>query len=180
MISTTQSVNKKSFTLFEVLIAIFLISLLYIFAINSFQKTVTKQDEITLKNVKQFLLKQEFKNDVVLKCTQEDIGCFLFIDGELHNETIPLYFSSAPTVYEYSSKLDRIEFIDLELVQLQRYEIVFEYSCNKQQKCREMIVETEQNVLIFNNFYKEPKVIEYISDIDSYFENKVQEVKDAF
>lgn len=171
--------NKNSFTLFEIIISIILISIVYFFALNNFSaKKYDKKQNKTILNLKENLFKYSFNNNIKIKCTQE-IGCFVFIDGELQEEKIDKLFDSKPTVYEYNNKLKRIEFLDLELEQLQRYEIVFEYTCFSNKKCDELIVETDSLVYIFNSFQKKPTTIKYINDIDDYFESKINEVKDA-
>jgi len=48
------------------------------------------------------------------------------------------------------------------------------------QKCSELIVELEDLVYIFNDIKNKPETIKYINDIDIYFEDKIQEVRDAF
>jgi hypothetical protein len=172
---------KKAFTLFEIMIVIILISTIYIFAINSFTKNNDLQkDEVTLLNLKKTLLSQEFEEKITIKCIENDFSCFVFIDGTLQEDVLKPIFKEQPIVYDYTPELEKLEFIDLELEQLQRYSIVFEYSCKKDQRCSEMIVETETKTYIFNDMYKKPEVIEYINDIDEYFDAKIREVKDAF
>ncbi len=162
------------------MIVIILIGIAYVFAINSFEKTIKIKDKVTLLNLKQILLKQEYEDKITIKCIDDDYSCFVFIDGQPQEDKLNPLFEERPTVYEYSKDLERIEFIDLELEQLQRYNIVFEYSCKKNKRCSEMIVETNTQTYIFNDMNKNPEAIEYIKDIDEYFEAKIREVKDAF
>jgi len=172
---------KKAFTLFEIMITMILISLLYYFAINSFtNKTVKKTDTITLTNLKEMLLKYTFNNKIEIKCIEDDYSCFVFIDNVLQNEKIAPLFKEKPIIYEYNQELTRIEYKDLELEQLDRYNVIFEYSCGVDKKCSNAIVETPEKVYIYDDLYAKPKIIEFISDIDDYFDNLKREVKDAF
>jgi hypothetical protein len=172
---------KKAFTLFELIIAVILVSLLYYFAIDSFsQKNFKEKKNITLTNLKQTLLQYDFNDNITIQCIEDDFSCFVFIDDILQKEKINPLFKEVPTIYNYAKDLTRVDFNELELEQLDTYNIVFKYSCKKDKKCSEYIVELPNKVYIFNDIYTKPTTINYISDINDYFDNKIQEVKDAF
>jgi hypothetical protein len=163
------------------MITIILISIIYTFAINNLTvNSKIQKTKITLDNLKKNLLKIDFEEKVEIKCIDDKFSCFLFIDGDIQKEKIKPLFKEKPTIYEYSKELEKIEFQDLDLEELERYNIVFEYSCTKEKRCSELIVETSTNTYIFNDIYKKPQVIQYITNLDEYFENKIREVKDAF
>ena len=106
--------------------------------------------------------------------------CYIFVDGVQEEKSIENLFSHKPTVYIYDKALDTVEFADLEFEKLESYEVCFEYSIDKYQKSKDMIVEVEDKVYIFNSIDRKPTVIEYLSDVSIYFEDKQEEVKDAF
>ena len=154
---------------------------MYLFAINSFKKSSTiKNNDFTLLNLKQRLIDKEYSNNITIKCIDDSFDCLVFIDNVLQKDRIEGLFKNKPTVYKYNSNLDKIDFVDLELEQLQRYEIVFEYSCNAKSKCSELIVQTDKTSYIFNDTKNKPIIIEDISDVEEYFNNRISEVKDAF
>ena len=179
--------SRKSFTLIEIIIGIILISIIYTIVINSYSsKTKNSTDTITLENLKekiQNLGEENSMNDsITIKCIADDLSCFVFLDDSLQplEEKIKPFLKQQPTVYNYNKNQEKIEFLDLELEQLQRYEVVFQYSCKKNRKCDEFIVETEDLTYIYNNIKKKPDTIKYINDISEYFDTKIEEVKDAF
>lgn len=171
MISTTRNVNstkKSAFTLIEIIIVIILISITYSFVLGSFNKrTKSIDDKVTLNNLKSNLL--ELGEDVEVQCVEENLKCFMFIDDE--KTEINQLFSADISVYKYSKELEQIEYAN---------DVIFAYSCNKHQKCSEMIVETKDNTYIFNDIHKKPIVLESLSDVNDYFDKKIDEVKDAF
>jgi prepilin-type N-terminal cleavage/methylation domain-containing protein len=172
---------KKAFTLFEIMITIILISILYIFAINNFSKGLSfGQNNINFENLKTKLISYEFDDKITIKCIEDDFSCFVFVDDQIQDSKIKPFFKDIPTIYNYSKDLERIELLDLELEQLQNYNVVFEYSCTKEQRCDEMIVEMPNKIYIFNDIHKGPIVVQNLSDVDEYFESKIREVKDAF
>jgi hypothetical protein len=154
---------------------------LYLFAINSFSnnRNNNANKNITLMNLKKTLLDFEYENSIMIKCVNDSYDCYVFVDNELQEEKIKGLFKEKPTVYSYSLDLEKIDFLDLELNQLERQEIVFEYGCKKNSKCNEWIVEVDDKLFIFNDIFKKPKLKKEISEIDEYFNSKIAEVRDA-
>ena len=123
-------------------------------------------------------MKIDFDNNIEIKCT-EDLECFVFIDGSIQDKKLTSLFKNIPTVYKYSTDLETIEFLPLELENMERYNIVFEYSCNSYGRCSEFIVEDGDDVYIFNDIKQKTIKYKYINDIDQYFNKRIKEVKDA-
>jgi hypothetical protein len=171
---------KKAFTLFEIVISIILVSIVYMFAINSFKKQDIVSDSITLNNLKQKLLQSDFEESILIKCIEDDFTCFIYLDEQIQEKRTNPIFESKPTVYSYDRDYERVEFKRLELENLDSYDIVFEYECKKNKKCSELIVETDKDVYIYNALDRNPTKIDYINDVRDYFDEKINEVRDAF
>ncbi|MEA3314874.1 MAG: hypothetical protein U9Q30_03335 [Campylobacterota bacterium] len=176
------SKKKGAFTLFEIMIVIIITIVLYSFAINSFtKKSNSLDDKVTLLNLKEMLLKYDFDNIITIQCNNEDLSCMVFIDGTLQEDIkISNLFNDIPTIYKHNKELDKIEYPDLNLEDMQSYQIIFKYSCRDDRKCDEFIVEDTNKIYIFNDINMKPIVYNYISDVDDYFDSKIEEVKDAF
>lgn len=171
---------KKSFTLFEIIIVIILISVLYTFAIGSFtSKSKKNLHTITLMNLKTELLKFEYEKTIEIQCVEDDLSCFVFSDGVKQDDKISNLFHEQPIVYKYNQNQDKIEYTPLELEEMERYNIVFKYSCDNYGKCSEFIVEDGDDIYIFNDIKLKPIKYKYLGDIDDYFNKKIEEVKDA-
>lgn len=171
----------NSFTLFEIVLSIIIISLLYAFALNSFEfgKSEPKKS-FDMLNLKKELLNIEYEKTIHIVCTENDLGCFIFRDGELLEQKIQKFFTSIPEVYLYNEDFTLKEYPLLELENLESYNVVFEYSCNKQQKCSESIVFAENKWYILNDIYTKPQILNERSDVENYFQERREEVKNAF
>ena len=156
-----------------------LISVVYYFAITTF-KVNKNINNVSLYNIKETLLKYSFNESISLKCIEDGKICRIVVDGDVIEDTIENLFEEKPTVYSYDKNLDVIEYEDLEIKQFENYEVCFTYTINKYQKSNDMIVEVKDKVYIFNSIHNKPTNIEYLSDIGIYFDDKLQEVKDAF
>ena len=173
MISTTRNVNstkKSAFTLIEIIIVIIIISIVYSFVLGSFKKQDKQIDErVTLSNLKSNLLKMDYTDSIEVVCLDDDFKCFLYLDDE--KQEINKLFSDDISVYKYSKELEHIEYNN---------GVIFTYSCDKYQKCSEIIVEKQEKIYIFNDIHKNPILIDSVNDVNDYFEKKIDEVKDAF
>lgn len=176
--SIFQNANKKGFTLFELIIVVFLLSIISGFILIKFDLFSSSTKQLTFKNLKSKLLENEFQNSISLKCTQDKI-CYLFIDETLQEEQIKLDISDDIEVYSYDNTLNQIFFKDLELEELQRYDVIFEFTINKDKKHKDMIVLNDEKIYIFNSIYKTPIVKSSLSDISEYFEQLKNKVKDS-
>jgi hypothetical protein len=153
------------------------------FAINSVvQKSKIDNKKVTLNNLKNRLLQYDFEKDIVIKCIKDDLSCYVFLDNNKKEEKkkIDNLFNVIPQVYSNTKELDRLEFLDLNLEQLQRYEVFFEFSCKRDGRCSEIVVEFPNNVLVFNNIYKTALKFKELNDIDDMFDEMEKEVLDAF
>jgi len=161
----------------EIMLVVAIISLAYYFTIDNFKfKAITKESFVNIHNLKSYLLK--YNKDVKIICINDGKKCFIKDSnttiGEINN-----LFKTKPIVYEYNKDLKEIIFKDLELEQLDRYEVCFEYSINKYKKSDDMIVEIDNKVYIFNSIYKTPIKLDSLSEVYDYFEDSKQELKDA-
>ena len=161
---------KKGFTLFEILIVIILISILYLFAINSFTHKSSTSKIANILNMKTNLLKSKFQNKIEIKCF-DDFNCYVYVDDKIQEEKFVQLFSDTPNVYEYDKNLLRIEF---------ESNVIFKYKCTNDNKCSEMIVEYNDKMYILNNILQKVKIVKDIEEVDNHFNNPIQEIKDAF
>jgi len=172
-------INKKAFTLVEIILVVFIISLVYYFTISSFKfSSSTKSSTVDLVNIKTYLSK--FGNDVTLVCINNGKKCLVMDNNNNILEEVSNLFKTKPTVYEYNKDLNIIYYKDMELKHLDRYEVCFKYNINKYNKSKDMIVEVDNKFYIFNSIHNQPILVQNTSDIYDYFYKLEQEVKDAF
>lgn len=169
----------KGFTLFEILIALLLIGVLYFFSISSLKSANPQNKKITFYNLKETLLAYPFEKNIVIKCIKQDQSCLVFLDDVLQENILEPFLQEIPKVYEYSKNLKQIEFLEFQTEELDRYEIIFELHCKRNGICDEFIIELENKVLLYSNL-EEVISLESIGEIDSYFQKKINEVRDAF
>jgi hypothetical protein len=163
-------------------IVVVLLTIVYSIALSNINFNTTNFDYITLKNIKQKLEEFEFKNQISVKCTQKDeLECFVFKDGEMDDNTLENLFEKCPTVYSYSRNYETIEFKELKFDDLDTRDVCFEFNLHKTGKYSQMVVETlDDEIYIYDGISQQAKKIKYISDLGFYFDEKQEEVRDAF
>ncbi len=182
MISIIQNVdktNKKSFTLIEIIIVTIIISLVYYFSISSFSFSKIISNKTNIQNIQTFMSKYSFDNSLSLKCINDGKKCLVFRDGNVTDEILNLFLEK-PIVYEYNKSLKIVEFSDIELEHLQRYEVCFEYNINKYRKKKDIIVQVKDKVYILNSFTNKVIILEYLNDVIDYFDNLEYKVRNDF
>ncbi len=172
---------KQAFTLFELIIVIILVGIIYYLAISNFNPQTQKEDTITLTNLKQTLSSIEFEDTISLKCIDnEEVECFISIDNEVPEEKFTGLFKRCPEVYEYSKEQKLLEFPVVKLENLEQLDICFEYTLYKNGNSSQMFIDTGDEVIIYDNISNKPNTIKYINDMSLYFDDKNNEVKNAF
>jgi len=175
----TKTINKKSFTLIEIVIVTIIVSLVYYFSISNLSFKTSDKEKIDLLNLPKIMKSYPYVNTLILKCIDEGKKCLVFSDDEIVDEFDDL-FETKPVVYSYDKNLDIIYFDDIELKHLDRYEVVFEYKLDKYNKAKDLILEYNEKIYIYNSFYDKAKVLDYISDVNVYFEENEDRIRDAF
>jgi len=125
-------------------------------------------------------MQYDFDKTIEVQCSEVDRRCFVLIDGVMKEELKEKLFSSNPTVYSYDTKRDKIRFNDLKLEKLESYPIDFVYKIDKYGKTKDMIVEVDEKVYIFNSLFEKPTIVDNFGDVQGYFDSKESKVRDVF
>jgi prepilin-type N-terminal cleavage/methylation domain-containing protein len=171
---------KPSFTLIELILVVVIMGVVYILSTSMVNlKSFTQKSTLTFFNLHDFLKEYSYENEIALKCTLEN-GCFIFSDNSLVENIENSLFNKSIDVYTYDKTLDKKEFNSIELEDMEYYDIVFEYTIDKYNKSKDMIIEADEKVYIFNSFNNQVIRLEYLSDVNDYFDKRVEGVRDAF
>lgn len=173
---------KKSFTIIELVLVVVLLSLVYGIFFANIKKVSPKNEDKSqnILNLKSLLLKYSFEETIEIKCTDVDFKCFVLSDGEVVGELEEKLFDTIPVVYSYEKNGNKITFNDLKMEKLQRYPIFFHYKIDRYGKTKDMILEVDEKVYIFNSIWNKPLMVESPSEVGSYFESGKEKVKDVF
>lgn len=172
---------KFAFTLIELILVVVIISIVYgVFVANLTKQSENNNTTKNLINIKSLLLKYDFDKTIEVQCSETDFRCFVLVDGTLKEELKEKLFSSHPRVYSYDKNKNKISFNDLKLEELESYPIDFVYKIDKYGKTKDMIVEVDGKVYVFNSLFDKPIILDSLNDVNEYFDSKISKVKDVF
>ena len=151
-------VNKKAFTLIELLIVLIIIGVVY----TLFNPKLTNKKEISrFEDLKKFLV-SKYKPPIKLECFgQKCEKCFV------NNKELKEYqiFTSKPKTYLFdtSGYISEKEFED---------DKCFEYQIYKNKSSENILVEKDNQFYVFYSYFKKPKVFANYDDALNEYDNK--------
>jgi prepilin-type N-terminal cleavage/methylation domain-containing protein len=169
----------RAFTLFELMVVIFIISIVYFFTLSNFSFTSTEKRDSTLSELKSFLKSHEYSSDVSMRCFEECQECFVYVDGK-KEKRIDSLFGKDPKFYHYSKDLLELEFPRYKIDDIEEIDVCFEFTLRRGYLTKEMIVQSGKKLYLFNNIYQKPLVLNNITAVEDFFEESNNKVRDAF
>ena len=172
MLSASNS--RKGFTLFELLLVVLLIGIIYgIFVHKLSQKDKQGEaDRLSLKTLKPFLHAFQAGDKAVLRCFTPCETCHVYRDGkQIDDLDIPL-FESIPNVYAHDvfGQLNRIEFSAIEGKNGAIQDVCFEYTLFANQSSSNYIVEYKQKYYLFEPYLKPAAVFDTLGEATAVFD----------
>jgi prepilin-type N-terminal cleavage/methylation domain-containing protein len=152
---------KDGFTLIELLLVLIIVAIIYTLAFNtSITKIVEEEDaKITFANIKKTLLryKKADTTSVELICTNDSMGCYLFVDGNYTENT----FELEQTLTDYFiTKDDEAMLMEYPSFKIEEDEIFpnFKYTIYKNNANSDNLVELKDGSFVyFDPFFTLPK-----------------------
>jgi len=166
--------NSKAFTLFELLIVVLLISILYgVFVHKLTRAPQNKTDKLTLMNLKSFLLNIPHKKEIDVICLQPCKKCNIYIDGKKGKSDAFSLFKSTPKVYfpDNFGQLEAISFLPLIDKNRAVNSVCFKYSLFNNKSSSYFVVEDDSKYYLFDPYMKDVKMTKSFSDVTAFFDN---------
>ena len=165
--------NSKGFTLFELLIVIILIGLIYGLFVSSLQNKELKSDAITLLSMKKTLLNQPFKKKSEIICLEPCKECFIYNDGEKAELKPFSLFKAPPKVYkkDYYGRLEQQQFLPLFNKENVQQDVCFRFSVFNNKSSSSYILETDKDFYIFPAYMRDANKTKTLEEAEKLFDN---------
>lgn len=172
--------SKKAFSLFEMVLVVVIIGIIYSFVNINFSK-LSKKDEaqLNIQNIKTYLRTIEYKETLSLKCIEEAKRCLVFADGELLEELKGI-FDSVPAVYSYGGQMSRIDFNRIDMDGYRNFKVDFELVLDKEFRHQDMVVKLEDKVYYLNPMFLKAEEFKYLNEISEDIRIKTDKASYAF
>ena len=154
------ALRNRAFTLFELIIVVILIGLIYGVFVNKLSTRSTQKSEISLKEVREFLNDFAFKQSVQIVCENDSQECSIYIDDKKTEQTIKL-FKSKPVVYtlDETGRPKIIKFSPVFEKEGKIKDVFFKFKIFKNGSGDSYIVESEDIFYVFKAIEKKPYVL---------------------
>jgi len=164
-----KSVLKSSFTLFELLIVLLIISLIYAIFIQKISSSQSPLKDKLFK-IDNFLKNYDFNKSADIICIDRCLKCFLEIDGKKKKE-IEL-FNSEVKVYDFNIHgiFSQIKFPPYFDKNGNPNNVCFRYTIYSNQSHSSYIVEYNDKFYVFYAYMQPPKIATDISSAQKLFD----------
>lgn len=180
---TKSNIFKKAFSLFELLISILLIGLIFGLYLSNSKKIPDKNEKnIKLETLKSDLLKNfTFEKNLRLICIENNLSCFVLIDDEITKEhLVENVFTEVPDVYKYNINLEIQDYNYIEFNNSNVEKIIFEFTINSDFKIKELVLYYQNKYFIYNAINLNATIVKNKYEILTIFQNNLLEVQNAF
>ncbi len=177
---STRELNK-AFTLVELIIVIFLISLVYFLGFANLNTNTNPKKELNLQNLKTYLMDNfSYENSLEFICLDDDkYPCFVFVDGTINKDIkIENFFKEEPRVYKYNKDFEEYSYDEIKIDNI-TYKKIFELGFDSDFKHKDMIVDYDNKIYMFNTISNDIKIYDTTNDILDEKYKKRTEVRDA-
>jgi len=170
--------QKKAFTLIELLIVIVIMGVIYTLAINNFDKLKDKSKNLSLTNLKEYLTSQKYKKDAEFMCFNRCLECSLFIDGE-KTKDIDSFLDQDIKRYRYDFNYGYVEvenkvyFNEKDVEQ----DVCFSYKVDKNGVGEQLLIEYKNKFYDFSEYFEGVKVYNSLDEVTEQKEKLIEEVK---
>lgn len=163
---------KKGFTLFELLIVIFIISIVYALFIQNINHR-EKKESLSLERLKEFLMMNYYdKNKVSILCFDDCKKCKIFINDKDTKDELVL-FSEEVNVYELNRNiLEKKRFFDYHITNYDKEQVCFRFDLFPNRSSSEFILEYKDKYYLYNSYMHQTKVFDFLDDARDYWLNE--------
>jgi len=170
--------QKKAFTLIELLIVIVIMGVIYTLAINNFDKLNDKTKTLSLSNLKEYLKSFPYQTKIELICTHRCLKCSVFVDNN-KTKDIDKFLDSDIQKYKYDFdngyiKIENDTFFNKKNVE---QDVCFSYSLNKNRVGEQVLVEYKNRFYDFSDDLKGIKIYNSLEEATKAKEKLIEEVK---
>ena len=164
--------NRAAFTLFELLLVLLIIAVLYgLFAQNMSFKTKENED-IKIEKLNYFLVEKFSKNGefISVRCIENCKECKVLVNGEDNNITLQLFEEDMKVnSYMYDGKrVKSISFDDYYIDEYRRERVCFRMDIYPNKSSDKLILEYDNRVILFDNFLNENRIFNSIQEAEEF------------
>jgi len=166
-------VSKSSFTLFELLIVILIISIIYGIFIQKLGSTkpVDRIGPGEFQELEKILQEQHFREEAKIVCVDKCKKCYIYVDGRPQGKIEGL-FEEEPKVYDFDIHgiLSEVKFVPIFDKEKNPKEVCFEYALYPNGSRSSYIMEYKDSFYVFDAYMRPVRKVASISEAQDLFD----------
>ncbi len=165
--------SNKAFTLFELLLVITLIAVLYgVFVHKLSRPSTSKVGSLSLTTLKPFMLELPFKKKAELICMEPCQECHIYLDGKPATEEAIKLFKDTPKVYvpDRFGQMRTIDFLPMINTDQTLDNVCFKYEVFNNKSSSYYVVESQKKYYLFDPYMNPVRVTESFSEATAFFD----------
>lgn len=169
--------QKRAFSLIELLIVIVIMGVVYTLAINNFSRLSDQSNNLSLANLKEYLSSLDFENEAKLVCLDDCSVCDIYLDGN-KSKSIEGLLDSSVKSYRYESSYGFVEqdpevFFNKDGVE---ESVCFTFSVDNEGVADQVLVGYKENYYDMSTYLTPTQVYRTMGDAQEAKENLQNEV----
>ncbi len=171
---------KKAFTLFELMLVVVIIGVVYALMIQNFNFGQLKEEGVGLGNLPAFLRSKfdNTKEKVTFRCMDDCSICKIFI-GQKETNELDSFFEkySNPNIYKLiGDNLEKVEFLDY-VKNDKKMNVCFEYNLYPNKSTDKMILQYKDDIYMYDNFFGKTQGFKYLEDARDFWVKSREKAK---
>ena len=171
--------QKKAFTLIELLLVVVIIGVIYGLVINSMQRINDKEASLSFESLPSFLKTMYQQNSVAFVCIDNCKECAVYIDGEKVKEAKAFMEEERHMrFWRFDANLgtQELPFTPIFDEDDREFDVCFRYEIFKDGSSTEMIVETEKKTYDYRGSFRDVAHFSSLQDLEDSRQDELQEV----
>ena len=170
--------QKKAFSLIELLIVIMIIGIVYTFVVGNFNRVVQQRTKLNLENLKEYLTALKYEKSAKLLCLDDCSSCEIRIDGKVFNTLDDFLNENVRTyrydfLYGYTEKEQEVYFNTDDIEE----DVCFSYEVDNMGVGSQVLVEFGEKFYDYSSYFTKTKVYNSIGEAQDAREDLMREAR---
>ena len=171
--------QKKAFTLIELLLVVVIIGVIYGLVINSMQRITDKEASLSFETLPSFLETMYQQNSVAFVCIDNCQECALYVDGEKVKE-VDAFMAEERALrfwrFDANQGTQELRFTPIFDEDDREFDVCFRYEIFKDGSSSEMIVETQKHSYDYRGRFRKVERFSSLQTLEEHRQDELQEV----
>ena len=171
--------QKKAFTLIELLLVVVIIGVIYGLVINSMQRVNDKEASLSFETLPSFLKTMHQQNSVAFVCLDNCQECAVYVDGEILKE-VNAFMKEERLLhfwrFDANQGTQELRFTPVFDEDDREFDVCFRYEIFKNGSSTEMIVETQEQSYDYRGLLHKVTRFSSLQDLENSRQDELQEV----